>query len=207
MPDAKPIGIARTHHGGAGNGSVVADGHPRAIGRDYPYLFRPINPVAADCCRFSQPYRVVLALVSPKATLAATIDGVQQRSARALKEFPDRDLSDSEIRELEDNKTIGPDDYLSVPEMCWHITHHFAELEGKQLLNTGDVIVDARQDLDFTLDRNGVQLASTAAEAVRQGIPRRLLCTHPFLLYLTRRGSDTPFFAMWVDNAELLGRR
>jgi hypothetical protein len=28
----------------------------------------------------------------------------------------------------------------------------------------------------------------------------------PFLIYLKKRGATRPYFAMWVDNAELLRR-
>jgi hypothetical protein len=103
---------------------------------------------------------------------------------------------------------MDPLDTLVIPEICWRITHHFSELEGQQVRNSGHntMTTEALQVLDFTLDRSGVQLAS-ASSIVAKGVSKRLLVTRPFLLYLTRRGSNTPFFAMWVDNAELLNKQ
>ena len=34
--------------------------------------------------------------------------------------------------------------------------------------------------------------------------PRRLAFDRPFLLYLKERESDVPYFAMWIENEEVL---
>lgn len=148
---------------------------------------------AVDLSNSSQPYQIVLASVPPKTTLAETIADVKERIAEESMNNP-TPVFMSNI------------DRLYVPEMSWRITHHFPELENAVLLNGGDPIVEAKQIIDFTLNRSGVQLIS-ASNITRQAIPKQLSFTHPFLLYLTRRGTDTPFFAMWVDNAELLNKQ
>lgn len=39
------------------------------------------------------------------------------------------------------------------------------------------------------------------------GIPRQMYFDRPFLIYVKKRGAEySPFFVMWVDNAELMER-
>jgi hypothetical protein len=59
--------------------------------------------------------------------------------------------------------------------------------------------------MDFRLDRSGVELESEAKLFVTP-IPINYVINRPFLIYVKKRGSDRPFFAMWVDNAELLSK-
>ncbi len=103
---------------------------------------------AVDLCRTSQPYQLVLASFPPQSTLAQTIAEVQRRIAATPKTL---------------SHSLDAGDTLVVPEICWRVMHHFTELEGKPVLNSqGDHFVDVRQYLDFSLDRGGVQLYSSA---------------------------------------------
>ena len=65
------------------------------------------------------------------------------------------------------------------------------------------------QMIDFTLGRTGVVLKSDAVIIIppRGGIleSRRFDFDKPFLIYVRKRGpAASPFFVMWVDNAELM---
>ena len=69
------------------------------------------------------------------------------------------------------------------------------------------------QQIDFTLSRTGVILKSEARLGAAGGIqrslttPRHLHFDKPFLICVKKRQTGaTPFFIMWVDNAELLRR-
>ena len=61
----------------------------------------------------------------------------------------------------------------------------------------------AQQDILFRLNRTGAILKSEA-KAAYTGIPTQFYLDRPFLIYVKKRNAPMPFFAMWVDNAELL---
>jgi hypothetical protein len=74
--------------------------------------------------------------------------------------------------------------------------------------------LEAMQMIDFTLSRTGVILRSEArmlptlsGPDPREQIiePRHFDFDRPFLIYVKKRGGDySPFFVMWVDNAEFM---
>lgn len=147
---------------------------------------------AVDLCKFTQPYQLVVACIQPKATLAQTFAYLQDKLAGPIEEQFRREL--------------GSNDTLLVPNMFWKITHHFKELEEKNLANPGFEplpLVTAYQMIQFRLDRSGAILKSEARLGVG-AIPRDFICDRPFLIYLKKRDAQHPFFVMWVDNAELL---
>ena len=51
----------------------------------------------------------------------------------------------------------------------------------------------------------GADLASVS-EAVAASGPRDFHFDRPYLIYMQRRGAEQPYFAMWVDNDELMAR-
>lgn len=141
----------------------------------------------------SQPNQIVLALVEPGATLAETLTAVEDKIASAVKE---------ELRGL------GPNDVLLVPDTVWCISHRFTELEGRTFTNgklKGQRIDVAQQDIQFRLDRSGAELKSEAKSYCKP-MPTYYVFNRPFLLYMKKRGAPAPYFVMWVDNAELLGK-
>src|SRR6266540_7174199 len=101
---------------------------------------------------------------------------------------------------------IGPNDTLLVPNVSWRIVHAFQELEGKVIRNgpvAGIPIIQAEQMVSFNLDRSGAALESES-KIVAAALPAHCHFDHPFLIIMKKRGATRPFFAMWVDNAELL---
>jgi hypothetical protein len=153
---------------------------------------------AAECvldldCN-SQPNQIVLALMEPRASLAATLAAVEERVASA--------------KPVAHSGNLGPNDVLLVPDIVWRISHRFAELEGREFANTalkGQRMDVAQQDIQFCLNRGGAELKSEAKTFYRP-IPTYYVFDRPFLLYMKKRGSDQPYFVMWVDNVELLGK-
>jgi hypothetical protein len=147
-----------------------------------------------DPCKDSSPNQIVLACVKPKDTLAATVDYIEKLTT-GKKE-------NSLVSEF------GPRDVLLVPNMAWDITRHFVELEGKdkRLLNKeneNNYMAAALQTIRFRLDRSGAELASEAASFCKPAA-KDYIYDRPFVIYIKKRDSATPFFAMYVDNAELL---
>jgi hypothetical protein len=147
---------------------------------------------AIDLCASSMPNQIIVACVPPKTTLSETLEDVQEK-----------------ISTSKGNRhSFDARDVLLVPNLNWEVRHRFAELEGpdKRLQNAAlrDYYVDrAEQTVRFKLDRSGAELASEA-RVVCKPSAQYFILDHPFLLYIQKRGSQRPFFVMWVDNAELL---
>ena len=150
-----------------------------------------------DLCRDSTPNQIVLACVAPRGTLSETLDDVNQK----IRDFASDAAPPGEF---------GPNDVLLVPNLNWTIDHRFTELEGadKRIRNpgfNGYYIKTAAQTIRFRLDRSGAELASESKLYVKP-LPTYYICDRPFLIFMRKRGQECPFFAVWVDNAELLSK-
>jgi prepilin-type processing-associated H-X9-DG protein len=161
---------------------------------------------AVDLCKYANPYQVVLARLSRHETLSETLSEVQKK----IYEFK-KDPNHEVLHKLR------PIDSLIVPDVLYKLIHHFSELEDKRFANLkwqarNYFIFEAMQMVDFSLSRTGVILKSEArlgagagAPPPRKEQPRHFHFDRPFLIYVKKRGPDySPFFVMWVDNAELL---
>lgn len=156
---------------------------------------------AVDLCKYTDPYQVVLVLMTQRQTLSETLNEVQKK----ISEFK-RDPAYDVLNKLR------PIDSLIVPDVLYKLTHHFTELEDKFFEARDYFIFEAMQMVDFSLSRTGVILKSEARIGAAGGIPppqieqpRHFHFDRPFLIYVKKRGPDySPFFVMWVDNAELL---
>jgi len=161
---------------------------------------------AVDLCKDTNPYQVVLVRVPQRVPLSEALKTIEQN----ISQFK----SDPHYETLRKLRTI---DKLIVPDILYKLTHHFKELEYKNLANPkwralGYFIFEARQMVDFSLSRTGVILKSEARIGGGGGMappnieqPRYLYFDRPFLIYVKKRGADySPFFVMWVDNAELM---
>jgi hypothetical protein len=109
---------------------------------------------------------------------------------------------------------LRPLDTLIVPDIAYKLTHSFKELLNKPFANPqwDDCwFYEALQQIDFSLTRTGVVLKSEARLRATRGMsadvekPRHLHFDRPFLICVQKREPNaTPFFLMWVDNAELM---
>lgn len=160
---------------------------------------------AVDLCKHTKPYRVVLARVPRGNALGETAQVLQKKIAE-FRNDPDYEV----LRKLRDIDT------LIVPDVLYNLTHRFDELLNKDFGNArwqGYYFFEAMQQIDFTLSRTGVILKSEARLGATSGIrggleeARHLHFDRPFLICVKKRDADaSPFFLMWVDNAELLRR-
>ncbi|MPN27307.1 hypothetical protein SDC9_174738 [bioreactor metagenome] len=103
-------------------------------------------------------------------------------------------------------QTVHLSDSFLVPDFSWLISHRFAELEGQTFSNkrlTGQPIVAARQDILFRMNKSGVELKSEA-KIQTAGTSTDYNLDSPFLVCVKSRKTGVPYFAMWVDNAELM---
>lgn len=156
------------------------------------------NYFAVDLCKYTQPYQVILALVPQKNTFQEMISDVENKIA-AYKNYywlwPE----------------FSQTDKLIVPDVIAKITHNYKELIMKEIGNKtlkGYFIFDAQQTIDFSLSKSGVVLKSKSNLGGMMGggsEPRYMYFNRPFMIYIKKRLPDAkPFFAMWIDNAELL---
>ncbi len=163
------------------------------------------SPAAAefviDLCKHTEPYQIVLACVPRENTLGENLRGVEQKIS-----------SFKQDRQYENRRKLDFMDELIVPDILYKLTHHFRELERKHLANPkwraiGYFIFEARQMVQFSLNRTGVILKSEARLGGGGALPRQLYFNRPFLIYVKKRGAEfSPFFVMWVDNAELMNK-
>lgn len=148
---------------------------------------------AVDLCRDSAPSQIVIARVNAQDSLAATLAWLDAKI-------------EEQAGKNHDKIEFGPTDVLLVPDIYWHLTHHYSELEKKTLtysaLKGRDVYL-AQQEILFRLDRSGMELKSEA-RAYYAPVPYYYITNRPFLLYVKKRGAAQPYFVMWVENAELL---
>ena len=138
---------------------------------------------------------IVLSKILPGATLDATIAQVRQG------------IADPDARHIE--KRLVSQESLVVPKLLVSIERQFSEITGRDVLGTGMFISAAMQIIRFRLDETGALLESEAAivsDDGRRTLPgrRKFIFDRPFLIYLIERDADQPYFAAWVENAELM---
>jgi hypothetical protein len=173
-----------------------ADVHKfKDIRRQVAILYQSETEFIIDPCATSEPNQILLALVAPGKTMAETLASVESKIGSAKAE------------------PFSKPAVMLIPNIRYKVTHHFEDLEKKDILNsgfTGYRIYLAQQDIDFRFDKTGAKLESEvklhgtkgAAEATRQS--EFYIFNQPFLLIMQKRSVQHPFFVMWVDNAELL---
>lgn len=142
---------------------------------------------------------IVLAKIAPEKSLAATIAAVQKRLRVPLKQT---------IRDMTDL------DQLAIPKLVIGIRQSYDELHGRHFRNAGweDYYIAAAQQLvRFRLDESGAELVSEAAIVGENGhstpsreTARNFVFDRPFLIFLTEPSAEQPYFAAWVENAELM---
>jgi hypothetical protein len=171
---------------------------------DQPHvLFRKGEPgehnfaFAIDLCSNSFPSQIVVARTARESTLAAALAHIEKEIAET------RELVGLEAVRLHKIQSI---DTLVVPDFHWAIANHLTDLEGKTFTNKklkAQRMDVAQQDILFRLDKSGAALRSEA-KVYASGIPTDFFLDRPFLVFMKKRGAEMPYFAMWVDNAELM---
>lgn len=137
--------------------------------------------------------RLILARIPPSATLGETIARVRARVEKSDKTGAG---------------TIEPMETLGIPVLNFDIMREYDELVGHKIKAQnpkvdGTPIGIALQSIRFKLDETGAVLKSEALMVLGM-TERSLVFRGPFLILLTRRGAENPYFALWVDNDELL---
>lgn len=143
--------------------------------------------------------RLILAKITPGATLAETIAHVTSRCEETA-------------------PTMARDgDILKVPKLNFDLSRSYHEILRRRLVaKNPDVAKDLRllradQYIRFQMDEKGVVLESEAVmmfacAAAPAPPPSRhiMIFDKPFLIMLKRERGKSPYFALWVANEELL---
>ncbi len=129
---------------------------------------------------------MILAKVERLDTLQETIEAVR---ARETAPYPLRSLK--------------LDDKLMVPMLAISVDRSYPELEGD--------LVACRQIIRFLLNESGARIESTfQGTLLAEGMefdpkrPRVMVFDRPFLTYIKERQASQPYFAMWVENLEVM---
>jgi len=140
--------------------------------------------------------RLVLAKVHPGSTLVQTIAIVRERVARPPGTVPEDEVP------------------MEIPILDFRLIKDYEELIGKHIhcpnpSLDGYPIEMVKQLIRFKLNEEGAKLKSEAVvdvtSAERIGVPPpQLIFDKPFLILMERKGAANPYFALWVDNPELL---
>lgn len=139
----------------------------------------------------SEHDQLLVAKVPPDATLLQTVRAVLSRR----KERPYDNPSNSEP--------------VHIPKLNFEYTASFSSLRNQRIQNKtafkGYELV-ALQSVKFKLDERGAELKSEAVISVTAlaNEPRTFIVDGPFLILMIRRNAPLPYFALWVDNPELL---
>ena len=144
----------------------------------------------------SKTDRLILAKIHPETTLSQTIMTVQKRLTRGKR------------------ASIVPQSSLMVPVLNFDLLRSFTELYGKPIRSNnpniaGTPFVVALQQIRFRFDEKGAVLKSEAGGAGGGGSPKKprplnLIFNKPFLIMIKKTDAEMPYFALWVDNTELL---
>ncbi len=139
---------------------------------------------------------IILAKISPKETLLETIQWVQER------------ISLGTLGNVKNNEPV------QIPKCDFNVKHSFDEFPGKLVENSGWegwFVSKAVQWTRFRLNEKGIVLKSEARLGMRSSRsypvtkkPRLFVFDKPFLICLRQKDGRYPYFAMWVDNGELL---
>jgi hypothetical protein len=159
----------------------------RAAAQVTIYDYKDENDFVVELKTQSSGDRLILAKVHPDSTLHQTIAQVAHRlqTPGAPPENGTR---------------------MSVPLFNFRLLKDYDELVGTYIQCVQGPIVMAKQLVRFKLDETGAKLKSEAVVVtsdLMKPVPQ-LIFDKPFLILMERKGATHPYFALWVDNPELL---
>lgn len=147
-----------------------------------------------DLSKNSRPYQLLVARMTRKETLEATLADLQAKIDKPPKD--------------EWTRQFSLVDTLLVPFVTFRLKHNFRELEGgdRRIHGSrlgGNYVGVAFQEIDFSLDPMGARVTSSARIEVKAA-PRDFHLNRPFLIVMRKRGSTRPFFVAWIEHDELM---
>jgi len=140
--------------------------------------------------------RLILARVSPRPTLLATVDDVMSHANHKPGVWA----------RMRGTTKLGKHDGVRIPMIDVDLLRSFVELAGLGVVGRDYFIQEAKQRIRFKLDEKGAILRSAGVIMALRGGPRgrQYVCDEPFLVLMIRKGCRYPYFALWVEHPELL---
>jgi len=193
-----PLDFGGTSVSCFGVGRQHKPGHAKILPQVQILFYESPDDFAVELETKAEGDRLILAKIQPEKTLGETIAKVHDRATET------------------EPQPAQPGDVLTVPKLNFDVTRRFRELEGRRLVVSNPRIANylvlsiALQNVRFQLDEKGVRLRSEAhitfgCSAPARPMPRHVMVfDRPFLILLQRADAETPYFALWVDNPELL---
>jgi len=135
-------------------------------------------------------HHLIFAKIPPESTLVATIKAVNQR-----------------MDSIQPKTGLEHHQNLKIPLFNFDITKNYAQLTNQPLINrNAKHIAKAQQNIRFQLDeRGGVLKSHSLIFSIFSIAPvSHLIFDAPFLVMIRYGDSPQPYFALWVDNAEIL---
>ncbi|MHC1684535.1 MAG: hypothetical protein AB6733_16595 [Clostridiaceae bacterium] len=145
-----------------------------------------------------------------------SLKGKSENDEIILAKIPEKDTFENTLNyaltNSNDEISFEDADTLKVPMLDFDINKRFTELENKKVENKGFedyTISSAIQRIEFTLTEKGAELKSKAEmglmkSAMPSNEPKNLILDKPFLLYMKEKGDKKPYFAIWVNNSDLM---
>ena len=104
--------------------------------------------------------------------------------------------------------TFEKDDMLRIPFIKVNAEINYDELCGREIINSEYYIKQALQTIDFELNNIGGSVKSEAViDATQKAITknaRKMIFDSDFVLYLKEENKEQPYFALKVDNTDVL---
>jgi hypothetical protein len=154
---------------------------------------------------------IILAKVTPQATLGETVEAVSLRIRDAARARQTGRYNEDEQHRLAPRLNSNLAETVQIPKINLNIVHEYSEITGRSLLSSGFegyFIARAMQATRFKLDEKGADLSSEGFMNVSWSIseeePRRFVFDRPFLLFLREKKASQPYLAIWIGNSELL---
>lgn len=125
--------------------------------------------------------------------------------------------TDKQTKGKEWRYTFEKDDYLSIPVIGFNIGTHYSTLED-QSFSVGPkphMILKAYQRTAFVLNESGAEIESyghavtdsIGAEPIEKPTPKNMVFDKPFVIFIKKKNSINPYFAMRVMNTELMEKK
>lgn len=110
------------------------------------------------------------------------------------------------------NKKFGEDDELRVPYVRVNGMISYSDLYGKEIKNSdGLYIYDVIQNVNFSLNEKGCNLSSKATMVTEynSGGENAKYCyfQDKFIIFMKETNSDNPYFALKIDNTDILEKK
>lgn len=119
------------------------------------------------------------------------------------------DMEDK-AKEYSGNKSFGKDDELLLPYVRVNGVISYDELYGKTIKDTnGLVMYDVIQIVNFYLNEKGCNLTSGLSMTTEylSAATRYFYYTDTFVIFMKEKNSDKPYFALKVDNDDILEKK